>query len=276
MFDIIIVAVIAIPLLVMAVFLLMGKGAFLIAGFNTMSDQEKQVYNEKTLCRAVGKLLIAITMAMALFPVSIRLEAMWLFWLAIALSTVLPIGFLIYANTGNRYRKPVVESEAASEGERAGAPKVAAGAMSRGKKVGIALTVVFSTALIVGIAAMFVSGEREPNIIIHSDSLQIRAMYGTQIPFSNITGITLDSRSMSEIGAGRRTNGYATGATLRGHFSSVQHGSKLLFVTSTSSPTIRIDRELGGSVFISYRDEGRAAVEYRLLTQALDNSKSQT
>ncbi len=37
-----------------SIVLLMGKGSFLIAGFNTASKEQKQRYNKKRLCRVVG------------------------------------------------------------------------------------------------------------------------------------------------------------------------------------------------------------------------------
>ena len=45
----------------MSVFLLMGKGSFLIAGYNTSTAEEKNKYNEKVLCRIVGAGLFIIT-----------------------------------------------------------------------------------------------------------------------------------------------------------------------------------------------------------------------
>ena len=36
---------------VLSVFLLMGKGAWFIAGYNTASEKDKQKYDEKKLCR---------------------------------------------------------------------------------------------------------------------------------------------------------------------------------------------------------------------------------
>ncbi len=37
-----------------SILLLMGKGSFLIAGYNMLSKQEKQKYSEKRLCRVAG------------------------------------------------------------------------------------------------------------------------------------------------------------------------------------------------------------------------------
>ena len=52
-------AVIAL-LAVMAIFLLNGKGAFLIAGYNTMPSAKKARYDEKALCRCTGWLLLGL------------------------------------------------------------------------------------------------------------------------------------------------------------------------------------------------------------------------
>lgn len=40
--------------------LLFGKGAGLIAGYNTASEEEKSKYHEKKLCRTVGVYLLSV------------------------------------------------------------------------------------------------------------------------------------------------------------------------------------------------------------------------
>ena len=45
-----------------AIFLLMGKGSFLIAGYNTASKSEKERYDEKKLCRVMGTGLMLIAL----------------------------------------------------------------------------------------------------------------------------------------------------------------------------------------------------------------------
>ena len=47
---------------ILTVVLLMGKGSFLIAGYNTSSKEEKQEYDEKKLCRVVGGGMGVITL----------------------------------------------------------------------------------------------------------------------------------------------------------------------------------------------------------------------
>ena len=52
---------------IIAVILLMGKGSFLIAGYNTSRNKEK--YNETRLCRVVGGGLGVITLVMAAWSI---------------------------------------------------------------------------------------------------------------------------------------------------------------------------------------------------------------
>jgi len=103
--TLIISAAVAVPLLVLAIFLFNGKGAFLIAGFNTMAPEKQKTYNVRALCRAVALLLVAISTVIMIMPIAIYLEIEWLFYTTIASTIVLPIVFAIYANTGNRFRK---------------------------------------------------------------------------------------------------------------------------------------------------------------------------
>lgn len=94
-----------IPFLVLAFFLSHGKGAFLIAGYNTMPKEEKAKYDEVVLCKFMGKILYGISLSMVLLSLSEWLEIPALFWVGIALMTGLIIFTLVYLNTGNRFQK---------------------------------------------------------------------------------------------------------------------------------------------------------------------------
>ena len=50
----------------LSVYLLSGRGSFLIAGYNTSSKEEKAKYDEKKLCYTVGGGLSAITVIIGL------------------------------------------------------------------------------------------------------------------------------------------------------------------------------------------------------------------
>ena len=132
--------------------------------------------------------------------------------------------------------------------------------LTKANKIFLAIAGGISAIIIIGVGAMFVIGEREPVITIHDSSIQISAMYGTSIDIDNIANITLLDYSMRDIGAGARTNGY-NGSAWRGHFR-----AGLLFVRPNSAPTIRIERNHGSSIFISFRDSERTNMLYSELT----------
>lgn len=95
--------------LILSVFLLMGKGGWLIAGYNTASEEEKRKYDEKKLCRSMGATMLVITIGMSalslvtylvefqkLWPEEFLENTAWLF-AGLALATV---AFeLVYGNT---------------------------------------------------------------------------------------------------------------------------------------------------------------------------------
>lgn len=51
---------------VIALYMLTGRGSFLIAGYNFMPESEKAKYNEKHLCQFVGMLMLLTSIFVAL------------------------------------------------------------------------------------------------------------------------------------------------------------------------------------------------------------------
>ena len=82
-----------------------GKGAFLIAGYNTSSKEEKAKYDEKALCRFMGKLMFAMAGCWAVVALGTVLDRMWLYYVGIGLFLAAVFGGVIYMNTGSRFRK---------------------------------------------------------------------------------------------------------------------------------------------------------------------------
>lgn len=105
-----IIAVI-VQLIIVAVFIILGivffkgKGKFLIAGYNTASREEQDKYDEKALCCFMGKLMFACAGCFVVIALGNVLEQMALVWLGIILMILICIGAVIYANTGNRFKR---------------------------------------------------------------------------------------------------------------------------------------------------------------------------
>ncbi|RBP60348.1 hypothetical protein DES36_1164 [Alkalibaculum bacchi] len=135
------------------------------------------------------------------------------------------------------------------------------------KLVIIAITSI-STIILIAVGALFFYGEKDPDAIILDNHIQIKAMYGLNIDFSEIVDISLIEKSMSDIGFGIRTNGYGgIGEALKGNFKSDTIGETLLFVQSKSSPTIKIDRTNKKDVYISLRNSESTEQLYRELIE---------
>ena len=230
-----------IPLVTMAIFLLNGKGASLIAGYNTMSKTEKAKYDEKAICRSTGRILLAVSVLMLLFPAGIYLEIAGLLYFGIASILLVAIGAAVYANTGNRFR---INGSADAEDKK--------------KSVSIIIVVsVISVIICAALGILFYQGGKDPGIHILDVKLEIKSMYGLNVSLSDITNLTLIEKSMSDIGPGKRVNGYGgigQGQALKGNFKSSTIGEALLFVQSKSPPTLKIERSNGKDIYISFKD----------------------
>lgn len=89
----------------LGILLLRGKGASLIAGYNTAPQAEKSAIDEKRLCRFMGKLMLALAGCWCVVTAFEMLGQMILFWVAVAAFLAIVFGAAIYANTGNRFKK---------------------------------------------------------------------------------------------------------------------------------------------------------------------------
>ena len=226
----------------MAIFLLKGRGASLLAGYNTMSYDERARYDEKAMCRFAGRLLIGICFGMLLFPIGIHFEAMWMTLLGIAVIVLGSVGAVVYMNTGNRFKRK-------DGGE---VKLINLKTTSKHNRPVMIISTVFSVIVLVVVGIMLIYGGRDTEVYV-TDNVVINAMYGLSIEFSDITDVALIDKSMNEIGAGRRTNGASVGGALKGHFKSETNGDMLLFVEAGSSPTIRIERNDEKTVYISFK-----------------------
>ncbi|WP_461204919.1 DUF3784 domain-containing protein [Clostridium sp. DL1XJH146] len=52
--------IIIVIIVIMSIFLINGKGSWMISGYNMMSKREKEKYDKKKLCRATGIYLLIV------------------------------------------------------------------------------------------------------------------------------------------------------------------------------------------------------------------------
>ena len=98
-------SIFAVPVIIIGIVLCCGKGAFLIAGYNTASPEEKASYDEKALCRATGVLVLVIVGCVELLMLGLVLDMTALVWGGGILMAVLTVFGIIYINTSKRFKR---------------------------------------------------------------------------------------------------------------------------------------------------------------------------
>lgn len=96
---------VAFMMMLLGLYMLQGKGAFLIAGYNTMPKEEKAKYDGPAMARFIGKLLFALAFSMLFWLAGMLLEKSWMFYIGVALFLGFTGAALIYMNTGGRFLK---------------------------------------------------------------------------------------------------------------------------------------------------------------------------
>lgn len=97
--------IIMLLLIVLSIILMMGKGACLIAGYNTLDKKEKAKYDRTALCKFTGKYLLSIGLLMPAIPVGVVLKKNWLIAVYAAYMLISTISVIVYCNTRNRFKK---------------------------------------------------------------------------------------------------------------------------------------------------------------------------
>ncbi|MBL3728323.1 DUF3784 domain-containing protein [Lysinibacillus sp. HST-98] len=100
--GVIVYLIIMLPFLIFAIVLSQGKGAFLLAGFHTMAQEEKEHYDEKALARFMGKMMYGYCFCVLLWILNELFHTQWLFHVGLVLFVALTICLLIYVNTSKK------------------------------------------------------------------------------------------------------------------------------------------------------------------------------
>ncbi|MDF2536032.1 MAG: hypothetical protein K0R18_2191 [Bacillales bacterium] len=83
----------------------LGKGAFLISGYNMLSKEERANYDEKALCKFMGKSMFVIAFSVFLWGLSSLIKQHILFVIGLTLFLGTVIFILVYSNTKNRFKR---------------------------------------------------------------------------------------------------------------------------------------------------------------------------
>lgn len=82
-----------------------GRGASLIAGYNTMSEADKAKYDTKALLKFMGNMMFTLSFSLLLSLVGELYELTYLLYVGLLMFFLTIIFMLIFMNTGNRFKK---------------------------------------------------------------------------------------------------------------------------------------------------------------------------
>lgn len=100
-----VIIILIVAFVVMGVLLLNGKAMFLIAGYNTASKEAKAQINKKALAKFMGILMFAFAFCLLLEVAEWYMPGYYFRLIGQYLIPVLALFAVIYANTGNRFKK---------------------------------------------------------------------------------------------------------------------------------------------------------------------------
>jgi hypothetical protein len=117
----------------------------------------------------------------------------------------------------------------------------------RWRRVAMFAIVVLPIALVF---LMIQASEKPPRVTMSHEGMKIGAgIYGVELPWSTVTDVTLEQALPRVV---RRTNGYALGGTLRGHFRVAGLGPARLFVERDEPPFVRITTSTQGVIYVGF------------------------
>ena len=162
--------------------LLMGKGSFLIAGYNTASEKEKRKYNEKKLCRTVGVYMALITVLVLGAEILGENIPDWDMALVMVGVFIGLIPTLLYANLGCRIKpgeEILLEENPEKELKR-----------KKTRNIETAVIVLITIAAMVFSAVLLFTGDVK--VLIRNDRLEIQGSFWSdyEIPLSEIQTVT--------------------------------------------------------------------------------------
>ena len=101
----VVMSIFSVPVIFFAIILCCGKGADMIAGYNTASPEERAKWDEAALCRAVGILLFVMVGWIELLLLGAVLDMAALMWSGGILFAVSTVFGLIYINKSQRFKR---------------------------------------------------------------------------------------------------------------------------------------------------------------------------
>ncbi|WP_273477336.1 DUF3784 domain-containing protein [Faecalicoccus acidiformans] len=195
----------------------MGKGSFLIAGYNTSGKAEKAKYDEKRLCRFVG--IATLMFSLGLLVTVLDEDLAWL-------ELVLFFGGIATAIIGGNFfsKKKTMNADEPEIGQED----------DRTSKIIKRGSLIFTLIVLAGIGGLLFAGD--VNVNVGEDSVEVNAFMagGSTIKYSDVEEIYLSD----DVDFGSRVGGFGGLKISSGNFENDQFGRYKLYVYNDNDSLI--------------------------------------
>jgi hypothetical protein len=249
------ILVVVLPLLSLSVYMwVTGKGAMLVAGYNTSPKAVRDLYDSKAMAKFVGMLmtvfLAIVLVAMELLFLDISTT---LFFVLLAAGIVFLVASLVYMNTGGRFLK-----------EGADPSKVVITAKERKRNRNIVLAALGVTAIIL-VSVFLLIGSGSVSASLENDGLQVSAPFvDERIAYGDVTSVEL----RHGFDDGRRVGGFGGSEVSSGNFMNDEFGRYTLARYNDVESCIVVHHSGGVLAFNLDTDDGTARMYEDLLSRA--------
>jgi hypothetical protein len=216
----------------------------LIAGYNTMSKEEKANVDVKGLSSLMRNGLISIGALIILAPMFFK----WMGLSALANASELIIIFggvitmLVFAQKYDRNNRSKYTQK---------------------RKY---LAIIVLAIAIIGIVALIVQGTAPSKVDVNNNHIVIKGMYGIKISIDEIQHLEFVTEIPKEF---IRTNGFHYGNTMKGNFRVSGFGQSKLYLQDYHKPFIFISYNNGYKALINFKAEDKTEECYRFLSSSI-------
>lgn len=216
-------------------FILTEKNAnYLLAGYNTLPEGEKQNFDIAGYLTHFRKFHIFLGISTLIFGLVIYY---WIDpdWSGIFLGTYPMLAYVYLIWSGRKYSKALNKKQ----------QRKSKGAM------------IFMVLVFLAISAMFWYSMSENQIVIHPEVIKIKGDYGMELKVNEIKSIELvDAQPQSTV----KTNGFALQTIKKGYFKT-KDGEKIkLLLNSAASPVILITTHKGERIYYSAKNKSNQLI----------------
>lgn len=200
-----------------------NNAKYLLAGYNTMSDEEQKKVDLKTYITYFRK--FHIFLGISFFAIGTLVT----YFVDESVTSIFIVAYTIVAYiyfiaTSAKYFS------------------------TKKNKIGVYLLVL----ILIFIVGMFIRDFKETKLILNSNSIEFKGNYGETIPFETIKSIQLVNEKPKII---RRTNGFSAGTIKKGYYKTDKGEIVKLILNAENKPYILIIKSDGKKIYYSAKEE---------------------